>query len=221
MEIKEKERVEEKEIFVERFCFFDSNFMFSNETEHLECSKDKESALVKSERVRPNECFIEKNRVKKKSKEKEIIVLEKSEEVNLYANETNYFFAYESLCVQNLEDSSKDEGGKLAYNNTKELRVPCKMDTCIIVVTTQKVLTYKMLSERTVEVQGDNNCFNHLREQLIVSTPIDMSKIVETKYPDCDIYVEKVILSVDLIVLPFEGYGVILGMDDFLNITLK
>ncbi|KAI5675577.1 hypothetical protein M9H77_06527 [Catharanthus roseus] len=48
-----------------------------------------------------------------------------------------------------------------------------------------------------------------------------MSKIAEAKYPDCDIYVENVILSGDLIALLFEGYGVILGMDDCLDITLK
>ncbi|KAI5650027.1 hypothetical protein M9H77_36032 [Catharanthus roseus] len=56
---------------------------------------------------------------------------------------------------------------------------------------------------------------------LIVNTPIDVSKIAEAKYPDCDIYVENVILSGDLIALPFECYGVILGMDCCLNITLK
>ncbi|KAI5668255.1 hypothetical protein M9H77_18108 [Catharanthus roseus] len=46
-----------------------------------------------------------------------------------------------------------------------------------------------------------------------------LSKIAEVKYPDCDIYV--VILFGDLIALPFEGYGVILGMDCCLNITLR
>ncbi|KAI5674160.1 hypothetical protein M9H77_14524 [Catharanthus roseus] len=83
----------------------------------------------------------------------------------------------------------------------------------------------EMLLERTVEVQGDSNCFNQfegsavivrmdrLTGHLIVSTPIDMSKIAEAKYPDCDIYVENVILSGDLIALPFEDYGMILGMD--------
>ncbi|KAI5671495.1 hypothetical protein M9H77_11859 [Catharanthus roseus] len=40
--------------------------------------------------------------------------------------------------------------------------------------------------------------------QLIVSTPIDMSKITEVKYPDCDIYVENMILYGDLIALPFD-----------------
>ncbi|KAI5667738.1 hypothetical protein M9H77_17591 [Catharanthus roseus] len=102
---------------------------------------------------------------------------------------------------------------------------------------------HKMLLERTVEVQGDNNCFNHLRDRritlyarvilethdrrlprisnLIVSTPIDVSKIAEVKYLDCDIYIENVTLFGDLIALPFEGYDMTLGMDDCLNITLK
>ncbi|KAI5650367.1 hypothetical protein M9H77_36372 [Catharanthus roseus] len=57
--------------------------------------------------------------------------------------------------------------------------------------------------------------------QLIVSTPIDVSKIAKVKYPDSDIYVENVILSGDLIALSFEGYGVILGMGGGLKITLK
>ncbi|KAI5663224.1 hypothetical protein M9H77_22547 [Catharanthus roseus] len=65
---------------------------------------------------------LKNKRVKKKSKEKkEIVVLEKSEEVNFYANETNFFFASESLCVQNFEDSSKNEGGKLAYKPIKTI----------------------------------------------------------------------------------------------------
>ncbi|KAI5664538.1 hypothetical protein M9H77_23861 [Catharanthus roseus] len=71
-----------------------------------------------------------------------------------------------------------------------------------------------MLLERTVDMQGDNNCFNHLRDRLIVGTPIDVSKIAEVKYPDCDIYIKNVIVSGDLIALPFEGYGMILGMDN-------
>ncbi|KAI5652523.1 hypothetical protein M9H77_29710 [Catharanthus roseus] len=40
-------------------------------------------------------------------------------------------------------------------------------------------------------------------KELIVSTPIDVSKIAHVKYPDSDIYVENVILSGDLIALPF------------------
>ncbi|KAI5640043.1 hypothetical protein M9H77_27206 [Catharanthus roseus] len=80
---------------------------------------------------------------------------------------------------------------------------------------------HKILLERTVEVQGDDKRFNHLRDQLIVSTPIDVSKTAEVKYPDYDIYVENVILYGNLIALPFEGYGMILGMYGCLNITLK
>ncbi|KAI5653451.1 hypothetical protein M9H77_30638 [Catharanthus roseus] len=50
-----------------------------------------------------------------------IVVLDKSEEVNFYANRTNTFFARESLCVQNFEDSSKEEDGKLAYKSIKTI----------------------------------------------------------------------------------------------------
>ncbi|KAI5664031.1 hypothetical protein M9H77_23354 [Catharanthus roseus] len=50
IEVKEIERMEEKERFLERFYIFDSNFIFLKQTEHLECSKDRESELVKSER---------------------------------------------------------------------------------------------------------------------------------------------------------------------------
>ncbi|KAI5677096.1 hypothetical protein M9H77_08046 [Catharanthus roseus] len=80
-------------------------------------SKEKESELEKSDRVKENERFIEKQaNEKEEQREKEIVVLEESEEVNFYANGTNSFFTSESLCAQNFEDSSKDEGGKLAYN---------------------------------------------------------------------------------------------------------
>ncbi|KAI5668121.1 hypothetical protein M9H77_17974 [Catharanthus roseus] len=40
--------------------------------------------------------------------------------------------------------------------------------------------------------------------QLMVGTPIDVSKIAEVKYLDCDIYVKNMTLFGDLIVLPFE-----------------
>ncbi|KAI5676035.1 hypothetical protein M9H77_06985 [Catharanthus roseus] len=43
IEIKENERVEEKERLVERTCIFDSISIFSKESEHLECSKEKVS----------------------------------------------------------------------------------------------------------------------------------------------------------------------------------
>ncbi|KAI5653972.1 hypothetical protein M9H77_31159 [Catharanthus roseus] len=48
-------------------------------------------------------------------------VLEKSEEVNFYANVTNSFFANEFLCVQTFEDSSKDEGEKFVYKSIKTI----------------------------------------------------------------------------------------------------
>ncbi|KAI5663763.1 hypothetical protein M9H77_23086 [Catharanthus roseus] len=48
-----------------------------------------------------------------------------------------------------------------------------------------------------------------------------VSKITKVKYPDCDIYVNSMILFGDLIALPFEGYDMTLGMDGCLNITLK
>ncbi|KAI5676873.1 hypothetical protein M9H77_07823 [Catharanthus roseus] len=86
------------------------------ESEYLECSTEKESELEKSERIKENECFIEKQESEKEEqREKEIVILEKSKEVNFYANETNPFFASESLCVQNFEDPSKGEDGKLTY----------------------------------------------------------------------------------------------------------
>ncbi|KAI5676284.1 hypothetical protein M9H77_07234 [Catharanthus roseus] len=59
-EFKEKERMEEKERLVERLCIFGSLSIFSKESEHLECSKEKESELEKSETVKENVCFIEK-----------------------------------------------------------------------------------------------------------------------------------------------------------------
>ncbi|KAI5667072.1 hypothetical protein M9H77_16925 [Catharanthus roseus] len=64
---------------------------------------------------------LKNQRVKRSAKRKEIVVLEESEEVNFYANDTNVFFASEFLCVQNFEDSSKDEGGKLAYKSIKTI----------------------------------------------------------------------------------------------------
>ncbi|KAI5683708.1 hypothetical protein M9H77_04936 [Catharanthus roseus] len=41
---------------------------------------------------------------KEEHREKEIVVFEKSEEVNFYANDANSLFATNSLCVQNFED---------------------------------------------------------------------------------------------------------------------
>ncbi|KAI5683016.1 hypothetical protein M9H77_04244 [Catharanthus roseus] len=106
IEKKEEEGVEEKESL----------------SEHLECSKEKESELEKSERVKENECLIEKQEnEKEEQREKEIVVFEKNEELDFYANETNSFFASEFLCVQDFEDSSKDEGGKLAYKSIKAI----------------------------------------------------------------------------------------------------
>ncbi|KAI5682042.1 hypothetical protein M9H77_03270 [Catharanthus roseus] len=65
IEIKEKERVEEKERLVERSCNFDSISIISKESENFECSKEKESELEKSERVKENEYFIEKQESEK------------------------------------------------------------------------------------------------------------------------------------------------------------
>ncbi|KAI5658033.1 hypothetical protein M9H77_26826 [Catharanthus roseus] len=74
----EKERVEEKERLVERLCIFDSVSIISKESEHIECSKEKESEFEKSVRVKQNECFIEKQESEKEEqREKEIVVLEK------------------------------------------------------------------------------------------------------------------------------------------------
>ncbi|KAI5666852.1 hypothetical protein M9H77_16705 [Catharanthus roseus] len=84
IEIQEKERVEEKQRLVERSCIFDSFSTLSKESELLQCLKEKESDLEKSER---------KVREKEEQREKKIVVFEKSEELNFYANETNSFFA--------------------------------------------------------------------------------------------------------------------------------
>ncbi|KAI5673892.1 hypothetical protein M9H77_14256 [Catharanthus roseus] len=100
----------------------DSRAIYIAESELLECSKEKESEFEKSERVEENECFIVKQESEKEEqRERKIVVLEKSEEVNFYANETNSFFASESLCVHNFEDSSKDKDGKLAYKPIKTI----------------------------------------------------------------------------------------------------
>ncbi|KAI5672256.1 hypothetical protein M9H77_12620 [Catharanthus roseus] len=66
--------------------------------------------------------LIEKQESEKEElREKEIVAFEKCEKVNFYTNETNSFFASELLCVQNFEDSGKDEGGKLAYKSIKTI----------------------------------------------------------------------------------------------------
>ncbi|KAI5672871.1 hypothetical protein M9H77_13235 [Catharanthus roseus] len=91
---------QEKERLGERLCIFDSISIISKESVHFESSKEKESELEKSERVKESEFFIEIQESKKEQKEKEIIVLEKSE--------------------KNFEDSSKD-GGKLSYKSIKTI----------------------------------------------------------------------------------------------------
>ncbi|KAI5681997.1 hypothetical protein M9H77_03225 [Catharanthus roseus] len=60
IEIKEKERVEEKKRLVERLYIFYSNSILSKESEYFECSKEKEREPEKSEIIKANECFIEK-----------------------------------------------------------------------------------------------------------------------------------------------------------------
>ncbi|KAI5681274.1 hypothetical protein M9H77_02501 [Catharanthus roseus] len=58
------------------------------ESEHLECSKEKESELEKSERVKENERFIKKQESgKKEQREKDIVVLEKT--VSFFASDTS------------------------------------------------------------------------------------------------------------------------------------
>ncbi|KAI5675997.1 hypothetical protein M9H77_06947 [Catharanthus roseus] len=122
IENKENERAEEKERLVEKLCIFDSISIFSKESEHLKCSKEKESEHEKSERVKENVCFIEEQENENEDqKEKEIVVFEKNEELNFYANKTDSFFASKFLCVQKFEDPSKDEGGKLAYKSIKTI----------------------------------------------------------------------------------------------------
>ncbi|KAI5664554.1 hypothetical protein M9H77_23877 [Catharanthus roseus] len=69
-----------------------------------------------------NEKSIEKHESEKEEQRgEEIVLLENSEEVNFYANETNSFLTSESLWVQNFEDSSKDEYGKIAYRSIKTI----------------------------------------------------------------------------------------------------
>ncbi|KAI5667708.1 hypothetical protein M9H77_17561 [Catharanthus roseus] len=81
IEIKEKERVEEKERLVERSCIFDSISNLLKESVLLECSKEKESELEKSKRVKQSECLIENDESLTQEQEKEKQdEIEKSEE---------------------------------------------------------------------------------------------------------------------------------------------
>ncbi|KAI5667572.1 hypothetical protein M9H77_17425 [Catharanthus roseus] len=73
------------------------------ESEHLECSKEKESEFDKSERVKENECFIEKQESEKEDqREKEIVVFEKSEVDGCHFNITTY-----ASCVLGVEDRGR------------------------------------------------------------------------------------------------------------------
>ncbi|KAI5664404.1 hypothetical protein M9H77_23727 [Catharanthus roseus] len=100
IEIKEKERVEYKE----RSCISDSISIFSKESEHLECSKEKERELEKSERVKENECFIEKQEnEKEEQREKEIVILDKCGIHEYYDNVAHY-----ASCVLGIEDKGKN-----------------------------------------------------------------------------------------------------------------
>ncbi|KAI5668050.1 hypothetical protein M9H77_17903 [Catharanthus roseus] len=67
--------------------------------------------------------------------------------------------------------------------DTKEIHVPCKVHIFIAVVTTEQALRSLMLLERMVEVQGDNNCFNHLRDR-------DLSTIYASRCGPIDIYLD-------------------------------
>ncbi|KAI5677390.1 hypothetical protein M9H77_08340 [Catharanthus roseus] len=86
----EKERVEEKERLVERLCIFYSICIILKESENFESSKEKESELKK---------------MKVEQREKEIVVLEKSKELNLYANETNSFLIQARMKMESLPTS--------------------------------------------------------------------------------------------------------------------
>ncbi|KAI5676478.1 hypothetical protein M9H77_07428 [Catharanthus roseus] len=90
--------------------------------EHCDLMRDKniekESIEIKErERVENNERLVERlcifNSISIFSKE--------SDTNSSFDNDTNSFFASESLCVQNFEDSSKDEDGKLAYKFIKSI----------------------------------------------------------------------------------------------------
>ncbi|KAI5667602.1 hypothetical protein M9H77_17455 [Catharanthus roseus] len=131
LKLKKKKERKKNEILVAILYIFYSNSIFSKESEHFERSKKKESELENSEGVKENECIIEKQESENnEQREKKIAVLEKSEELNFNANETNSFFASESLCVQNYEDSRKDEGVKLAYKSIKTIKFILRKLSC-------------------------------------------------------------------------------------------
>ncbi|KAI5682061.1 hypothetical protein M9H77_03289 [Catharanthus roseus] len=102
-ELKEKERMEEKGGLVERICIFDSNSIFSIESEHLECSKEKESELEKKEG-------------NKSKKQKAIDPRDKSEVVSVFTNPTNSILIIDSSCVKNfLTQNRRDFFDLTAY----------------------------------------------------------------------------------------------------------
>ncbi|KAI5668774.1 hypothetical protein M9H77_18627 [Catharanthus roseus] len=73
----------EKEEFnelVERLCIFDSISFLSKESKHFVCSKEKKRKREKSERVKENECFIEKQESEKEDQREFRILLEGLEE---------------------------------------------------------------------------------------------------------------------------------------------
>ena len=56
-------------------------------------------------------------------------------------------------------------------------------------------------------------CFEPLGYELGVTTPLGELIIVNSVYWNCEIQIEAVKLQADLILLPFQNFDVILGMD--------
>ncbi|KAI5667460.1 hypothetical protein M9H77_17313 [Catharanthus roseus] len=109
IKIKEKEIVEENEILVKRLCMFDSISIFSKESEHLECSKAKESELEKKKKQ-----FIEFNSLS--------CIIPRVDEY--HDNVTNY-----ASCVLGIEDKEwimEKELGTILEDLSKSLSLnPC------------------------------------------------------------------------------------------------
>ncbi|KAI5653367.1 hypothetical protein M9H77_30554 [Catharanthus roseus] len=119
-EFKEEERLEEKERLVERSCIFDSTSILSKESEHFECSMEKEYEFEKSESI--NEFFIEKQEsIKKEKKEKEVVALDKIKVVSVFTYQTNSILVSDSSCVQKVLLQNMENEGSLDYKIYKTI----------------------------------------------------------------------------------------------------
>ncbi|KAI5682262.1 hypothetical protein M9H77_03490 [Catharanthus roseus] len=79
-------------------------------------------------------------------------------------------------------------------------------------------MVHRVLGKNSDDLQHKELPLDTEAEVVEVSTPMAVSKITEVKYPDCDIYVESVILSGGLFALPFESYDLILELDRLSNL---